>query len=242
VAIKADQGVLAFGDSITNGGGELQWGVALQSWALWLARALGMPFTSHAVDGARTVDVPSRQIADHRRLNAIPEPGYQVGCLYIGTNDVRALDWDPVAYERDLAAGFRYLVERCERTLTATIPLDVGRPRVGAKVREANAVIERQAADAGVLVIDLRGFAGRRILMHDHVHPTAMGQIEIAERALDVLAADGLPARIRPSEIATPQYPLPARVRALAAYAYRSGKQAARIRLTAATRSALRRP
>src|SRR5262249_59859996 len=40
-------GVLAFGDSITNGGGELQWGVALQSWALWVARALGVPFTSY---------------------------------------------------------------------------------------------------------------------------------------------------------------------------------------------------
>ena len=35
-------GVLAFGDSITNGGGELQWGVALQSWAQWTARALGL--------------------------------------------------------------------------------------------------------------------------------------------------------------------------------------------------------
>ena len=46
-------GVLAFGDSITNGGGELQWGVALQSWALWTARALGLPFTSFAADGAR---------------------------------------------------------------------------------------------------------------------------------------------------------------------------------------------
>ena len=48
-------GVLAFGDSITNGGGELQWGVALQSWALWVARALGLPFTTYAVDGARKV-------------------------------------------------------------------------------------------------------------------------------------------------------------------------------------------
>jgi len=46
-------GVLAFGDSITNGGGELQWGVALQSWALWVARGLGLPFTTYAVDGAR---------------------------------------------------------------------------------------------------------------------------------------------------------------------------------------------
>ena len=44
-------GVLAFGDSITNGGGELQWGVALQSWALWLARSLGLPYSGYAIDG-----------------------------------------------------------------------------------------------------------------------------------------------------------------------------------------------
>ena len=42
-------GVLAFGDSITNGGGELQWGVALQSWALWVARGLGLPFTGKSL-------------------------------------------------------------------------------------------------------------------------------------------------------------------------------------------------
>ena len=34
--------------------------------------------------------------------------------------------------------------------------------------------------------------------MADHVHPTAFGQIAIAERALAVLAADGLPARHSP--------------------------------------------
>ena len=50
-------GVVALGDSITNGGGELQWGVALQSWALWVARGLALPYTGHAVDGARIGDV-----------------------------------------------------------------------------------------------------------------------------------------------------------------------------------------
>ena len=65
-------GVLAFGDSITNGGGELQWGVALQSWALWTARGLGMPYTGHAIDGARIetvlgVEIP-RHDAAHARL------------------------------------------------------------------------------------------------------------------------------------------------------------------------------
>ena len=56
-------GVLAFGDSITNGGGELQWGVALQSWAQWTARALGLALTNFAVDGARVADVARSQLA-----------------------------------------------------------------------------------------------------------------------------------------------------------------------------------
>ena len=55
-------GVLALGDSITNGGGELQWGVALQSWALWTARGLGLPYTGVAADGARAADVVARQL------------------------------------------------------------------------------------------------------------------------------------------------------------------------------------
>ena len=66
------QGVLALGDSITNGGGELQWGVALQSWAQWLARGLGLPFTGHAIDGATVSDVLSIQIPRHERDSARP--------------------------------------------------------------------------------------------------------------------------------------------------------------------------
>ena len=38
-------------------------------------------------------------------------------------------------------------------------------------------------------MLDLRDFGGRNLVMADHVHPTAFGQIAIAERALDVLAA-----------------------------------------------------
>ena len=81
-------GVLALGDSITNGGGELQWGVALQSWALWVARGLGLPYSPHAVDGARVGDVLAAQVP------AVGDGRYDLGCLYIGVNDVRALDWD----------------------------------------------------------------------------------------------------------------------------------------------------
>ncbi len=73
-----------------------------------------------------------------------------------------------------------------------TIPLDLGRPRAGAKVTTANAVIERAANELGALLVDLSDFAGRNLVMADHVHPTAFGQIAIAERALAVLERDGL--------------------------------------------------
>lgn len=50
-------GVFVYGDSIINGGGELQWGVALQLWALWTVRGLGLLYIGHAIDGARVRDV-----------------------------------------------------------------------------------------------------------------------------------------------------------------------------------------
>ena len=146
-------GVLAFGDSITNGGGELQWGVALQSWALWTARGLGVPYTGCAVDGATAAHVVGEQIPRFLATAAAPDARYDVGCLYVGVNDVRGLDWDAGAFGRDIRAAVAFLRERCDRVLACTIPLDLGRPRAGARVEEANGVIE----GAGALVVDLRG-------------------------------------------------------------------------------------
>ncbi len=87
-------GVVALGDSITNGGGELQQGVALQSWALWTARGLGLPYTGVAVDGARAADVVARQLP---AVEAQAGGAWDLGCLYVGVNDVRALDFEPGA-------------------------------------------------------------------------------------------------------------------------------------------------
>ncbi len=91
-------GLLAFGDSITNGGGELQWGVALQSWAQWVARALGLPLSNHAADAAYARDVVRKQIPAFERLTAHPDARYELGCLYIGVNDVREHGFDQSAY------------------------------------------------------------------------------------------------------------------------------------------------
>jgi len=216
-------GVLALGDSITNGGGELQWGVALQSWALWTARGLALPYTGVAADGARAADVVARQ------LPAVPrEARYDLGCLYVGVNDVRALDFDEPAFARDHLAALAFLSERCERVLTATFPLDLGRPRAG-RLAEGNAAVERNARAAGALLLDLRGFGARNLVMADHVHPTAFGQVALAERALAVLAADGMGVSVRPSALLTPSQPTRSRrLRGDATYSYRHAKVSAR--------------
>jgi lysophospholipase L1-like esterase len=224
-------GVLAFGDSITNGGGELQWGVALQSWALWTARGLGLPYTGWAVDGATVAGVAGEQVPRFLAGFAHPDARFDLGCLYVGANDVRALDWDAAAYARDLRAALAFLSERCDRVLACTIPLDLGRPRAGARVEQANAAIERAAAEHGALVLDLRAFAARNLVMADAVHPTAFGQIAIAERALDVLAADGMHVRARPRTLIAYETTRWKQLRGDATYVYRQLKQAARIAL-----------
>jgi lysophospholipase L1-like esterase len=214
-------GVLAFGDSITNGGGELQWGVALQSWALWVARGLGLPFTSYAFDGATACDVVAAQIPAFRERSAVPDARYDVGCLYIGVNDVRGLDWDAGVFAGDYCAALGFVAARCDRVLAVTAPLDLGRPRAGAKVGDLNEVVARAAAARGALLLDLSDFRGRNLVMADHVHPTAFGQIAIAERALTVLAADGMRVAVRPSSLIVYETSWPGRLRGDFTYAYR---------------------
>ena len=193
-------GVLAFGDSITNGGGELQWGVALQSWALWTARALGLPYTGYATDGARVTDVVAEQIPTFQRTSAAPNARYELGCLYIGVNDVRHLSWDPDAFASGLATALTFLRGRCDRVLTVTAPLRLGvPPAASSNVAQLNAIIRERASRSGALIVDLSGFAARNHLMPDRVHPTAFGQIAIAERALTVLQRDGMVIRAAPS-------------------------------------------
>src|SRR5215218_2670217 len=130
-AMNCRLGVVALGDSITNGGGELQWGVALQSWALWTARGLGLPYTGVAVDGARAADVVARQL---EAVEAQAGARWDLGCLYVGINDVRAL---PRA--RAGVPG-RALRGRADRDVPA-------RPRAPARrlAGGGNAAVERNA-------------------------------------------------------------------------------------------------
>lgn len=213
--------MLAFGDSITNGGGELQWGVALQSWALWVARGLGLPYSGYAIDGATIADVLDVQIPRFKSHAADPGARYQLGCLYIGVNDVRGPEWEAERFGHGYERALAFLAERCERVLSLTAPLDLGRPRAGSKVGELNAVIAHLATAHRALLLDLSGFRGRQLVMADHVHPTAFGQIAIAERALSLLAADGMRVAVRPSQLISYRRTWIGRLRGTAVYGYR---------------------
>jgi lysophospholipase L1-like esterase len=221
-------GVLAFGDSITNGGGELQWGVALQSWAQWTARSLGLAYTSYATDGARVDDVLHQQIPAFTARSARPDARYDVGCLYIGVNDVRGLEWDPTTFATDFEAALRFVHDRCDRVLTLTAPLGLGLPPAGPKVADLNAIIRATAGRVGALVVDLSSFGARNHVMADRVHPTAFGQIAIAERALAVLAADGLAPVVVPSSLISYETTWLGQLRGDMTYVYRDLKLRAR--------------
>jgi lysophospholipase L1-like esterase len=228
--------VLAFGDSITNGGGGLQWGVALQSWALWMARGLGLAYTGYAVDGAGAQDVLTEQLPALARHAADPQARYEVGCLYIGVNDVRRLDWDAEAFAVAHRLALAEVADRSERTLALTAPLGLGLPRAGAKVRALNAAVTANAAALGALIVDLSDFGARNQVMADRVHPTAFGQVAIAERALAVLAADGLATRAHPSSLIRYETSWRGRLRGDLGYTYRSAKVLGRAWRTLLTR------
>jgi len=64
--------------------------------------------------------------------------------------------------------------------------------------------------------------------MADRVHPTAFGQLWIAQRAVAVLAQDGLATRVAPASLISFQTTRWGRLRGDMTYAYRSAKLHAR--------------
>jgi hypothetical protein len=64
--------------------------------------------------------------------------------------------------------------------------------------------------------------------MTDHVHPTAFGQVAIAERALDVLESDGMIVKARPSTLIRYETTRVGRLRGDLTYAYRHLKVSTR--------------
>jgi lysophospholipase L1-like esterase len=177
------RGLVALGDSITNGEGQPMLGVRCQSWALWLAAALELPYTGLARDGALAADALTEQVP---RLRG----PYDLGCVYLGVNDVRVPSFAPAAFAAALDGVLGAVAEQADRVLALTIPLDLGRPPAPPpRIAAANRVIAGRAAARGASVVDLSDLAGWKLVLPDTVHLTAAGQLEVARRAARVLGA-----------------------------------------------------
>jgi lysophospholipase L1-like esterase len=178
--------VLALGDSILCGPEEGAFGVPPRVWPQWLAETLDLPFHRLARPGAFAGDLETGFLG---RLRG----DYALACVGIGTNDVRSLDWNARSYAASLERILAAAGSAAERVCVATVPLDLGRPRAGAKVAELNAIVGDCAASTGSTVVELADLTGWRLLFPDAVHPTALGQLEIARRAADALDLDASP-------------------------------------------------
>jgi lysophospholipase L1-like esterase len=181
--------VLALGDSLMCGPEEGAFGVPPRAWPQWLAEALDAPFHRLARPGASAPQVADAFLGRLR-------DDYAIACVGVGVNDVRSVDWDADAYAGALARILDAVAERARRVCVATVPLDLGRPRAGAKVADLNTIVRRQAAARGAAVVELDAFGGWRYQFPDAVHPTALGQLEIARRAARALGLDADPAAL----------------------------------------------
>jgi lysophospholipase L1-like esterase len=168
------RGLVAIGDSITRGEGEAMLGLRMQSWALWLAEALGLPYTCLAVNGARARDALLEQVP---RLSG----PYDLGCVYLGVNDVRALDWDAGAFRADLDAVVEAIVNQSRAQLLVKLPPAIGRPPApAAAIVTANQAIEQAAQRHRATVVELTSLRGRELVLPDAVHSSARGEAHMA--------------------------------------------------------------
>jgi hypothetical protein len=183
-------GLVALGDSITYGDVAPMLGVRSWSWAQWLATAAGLPYTGLAQPGATAPDVVESQ------LPALHGP-YAIGCLWVGVNDVRSVDFDVDAFAAALRVAADVVARECEDVVMPTIPLDLGRPRAGAaKVLAANGVIAAEARRVGATLVGLAGLRGWKLVLPDAVHLTALGELEVADRAARALGLQPLPSTL----------------------------------------------
>ena len=182
------RGLVAVGDSITRGGGQSMRGLRMQSWALWLAEALELPFTCLARDGVRARDALGGQVP---RLRG----PYDLGCVYLGINDVRVPGFEPVPFAAALREVVAAVRDCSERLLLVALPPALGVPPVPSHaIAAANEEVVRLARQHGAVLVTLETLAGPELVQPDRIHLTPRGEAHIALRACRALGAAGVHA------------------------------------------------
>lgn len=159
-------------------------GLRMQSWALWLAEALELPYTCLARDGARAVDALAEQVP---RLRG----PYEHGCVYLGVNDVRAPGFELTDYVSALTAVTAAVAGCCERLLLVALPPAIGVPPAPTwAIAAANEAIGGLARTHRATLVRLDTLAGPELVQPDAVHLTARGEAWVAALACRALGTE----------------------------------------------------
>lgn len=199
-------GVVAVGDSITVGATRDVGTLPCRSYAAWVAETLGEPVTIHARGGASSGEVVN---------SLLPEVAgrYHLALTCVGVNDViRSGRFNPDALAANLAVILTDLRQHAERVAVLTISETTGSvptlwaygPTRRRRIAEANRVICRVSAEHGVEVVTVPALHGRHVLWADRIHPTARGQVEIAEAVVQQLGLPGSPHALAADRIRPP--------------------------------------
>jgi lysophospholipase L1-like esterase len=182
--------LVAIGDSIVH---------AADSWPDWLARAMGQELRRVSANGARSDDVLAQ-------LSGLEGERYDVACLSVGTNDV-LFDWDADGFADRLSAILLALRACADRVVAPSVSESLARfPGAGSEFRnrvgEANAAL----AACGATVIAGNDLRGPRLLQADRIHPTAEGQLLLADRAAAALDVTPAPSSLAHERAATDRW------------------------------------
>lgn len=163
-------GLVAVGDSIINGFTDSMVGVPALGWPQWLADAMDLSYTRYGLGGADSTKIVNELLPKVRGH-------YAVGVFDMGTNDAFQ-SWDAERFEKNLRRAGDVMTDACERVVVLTVPYSA----------EATAIVRAVAPEYGFVVVDAE-VRGPRLLKPDGIHPTALGQLEIADRAAIALEA-----------------------------------------------------
>lgn len=164
-------GMIAIGDSLINGRTPDVAGVSGQSWARWVAEAAGIPYEQHAKGG-----LTSTQIVDQFLPKVTGR--YEYGVFGMGTNDALT-GFDAELFRINVKTTAARMAEVSNQVVVLSVPHSPA----------ADAIVREVAAEYDAIVIDAK-VSGPMLFRPDGIHPTAVGYLEIADRAA---AALGLP-------------------------------------------------
>lgn len=157
-------GMIAIGDSLVNGLTPDVAGVPGKSWARWVAEASSIPYEQHAKGGLTSSEIVEQFLPKVTGR-------YEYGVFGMGTNDALT-GFDAEVFRANVKTTAARMAEVSNQVVMLSVPYSP----------QADAIVREVAAGVSAVVVDAR-VSGQLLFRPDGIHPTAVGYLEIGDRA-----------------------------------------------------------